>query len=280
MNMAYNNKFVVTVIQNNHIMKELANGSVNIEFGEYKIRLRNKHNRRAICKLYIDGENVSGGGFIISENSHIDIERPVDVARKFKFVTLDSEEAHDYGKNGPNLDKIKGTIIAEFALEKEVFHQPVKDYWYSPGFFNQPQMIGCSINTFNKRSNRHITGSLCMDSLSEMESNNISATGVQYNKKSEYLNLNDGATVEGSYSSQKFRSTIFDHENNWSTIRLFLQGYEPQVKLRSGEVDNKIGSKTESFLKDQELINLEKELLELQKQKTKKEIEKLKLELA
>jgi hypothetical protein len=119
-----------------------------------------------------------------------------------------------------------------------------------------------------------------MDSLSEMESNNISATGVQYNKKSEYLNLNDGATVEGSYSSQKFRSTIFDHENNWSTIRLFLQGYEPQVKLRSGEVDNKIGSKTESFLKDQELINLEKELLELQKQKTKKEIEKLKLELA
>lgn len=193
---------------------------------------------------------------------------------------MDSEESHDYGKNGPNLDKIKGTIIAEFALEKEVFHQPVKDYFYSPGFFNQPKMIGCSINTFYKRSNRHITGSLCMDSLSEMKSNNISATGVQYDKKSENLNLNDGATVEGSYSNQEFRSTTFDHENNWSTIRLFLQGYEPQVKLRSGDSDNKIGLKTENFLKDPELIELEKELLELKKLKAKKEIEKLKLELA
>jgi len=61
--MVYSNKFVMCVLHHGHPLKELANGMVSLPFGaEYALRLRNKNNRRAVVKLFIDGENVSGGG--------------------------------------------------------------------------------------------------------------------------------------------------------------------------------------------------------------------------
>jgi hypothetical protein len=86
---------------------------------EYALRCRNKNNRRAMVKLFIDGENVSGDGFLINANDHVDIKRSIDKDAAFKFVSLDSPDAIDFGKNGPNHDKVKGTIEARFYLEKE-----------------------------------------------------------------------------------------------------------------------------------------------------------------
>lgn len=118
--MVYSNKFVLSVLVNGHIQQELSNGCVPLPFdAEYILRFRNKHNRRAVVKFWIDGENVSGNGYLIEANSHTDIKRHRDVDKSFKFVSLDSEDAIDHGKNGPNEDKIKGTIEARFYLEKE-----------------------------------------------------------------------------------------------------------------------------------------------------------------
>lgn len=106
-------------------LKELANGVVPIPFGaEYSLRFRNKHNRRAVVKFFIDGENVSGNGYVIPANDYVDIKRHSGVDRAFKFVSLDSTEAVEFGKNGPNADKVKGTIEAHFYLERErpVYH--------------------------------------------------------------------------------------------------------------------------------------------------------------
>jgi hypothetical protein len=262
----YNNKFVMTVIVDGQIQKELANGQVNLPLKtEYIIRLRNKHNRRAICKLYIDGENVSGGGFIIPANSCIDVERPVDVAKKFKFVSLDSEEAHDYGKNGDNIDKIKGTIVADFALEKHWTISSHVTYRYPT--------VPCYVNhSIQPRYKRLSEGYLDLDSFSENPAKCFETPPLFGSSA-----LKDGATVEGDYSSQRFSSVYFSPEDNWTKIRLFLQGYEPQIKIANAEINN---LKMENFSKDEELFRLEKELLELQKLKTKREIEKLKAELA
>ena len=83
------------------------------------MRMRNKNSRRAVAKIYIDGENVSGGGYIIPANDVVDIKRWSEVDKAFKFVPLDSGEAVDFGKNGPNDDKIKGVVEVRFFLEKE-----------------------------------------------------------------------------------------------------------------------------------------------------------------
>jgi hypothetical protein len=125
--MTYSNKFVMCVLHRGRPQKELSNGVVKLPFNcEYTLRFRNKNNRRAVVKIYIDGENVSGGGYVIRANDYVDIKRHHDKDRAFKFVSLDSPEAYDHGKNGPNPDKVKGTIEARFTLEKErVYHPPV-----------------------------------------------------------------------------------------------------------------------------------------------------------
>lgn len=127
--MVYSNKFVLCLLVNGRVQKDRKNGTVELPFGtEYALRLRNKHNRRALAKIFIDGENVSGPGYIIGARDFVDIQRHHDKDRAFKFVDLDSEEAYDAGKNGPNEDKEKGLIEVRFHLEKERdwdYHQPV-----------------------------------------------------------------------------------------------------------------------------------------------------------
>lgn len=118
--MVYSNKFVICVLVHGQPQKELSNGTVSLPFGtEYALRLRNKNNRRAVAKIYIDGENVSGGGYVVGAHDYVDIKRHHDIDRAFKFVSLDSPDAVDHGKNGPNPDKVKGTIEVRFYLEKE-----------------------------------------------------------------------------------------------------------------------------------------------------------------
>ena len=117
--MVYSNRFVACVLLNGTPQRELANGVVPIPFNsEYSLRFRNKHNRRACVKFTIDGESVCGGGYIIGANSSIDIHRHFDKDARFKFVSLDSPDAVDAGKNGPNEDGTKGLIEAKFYLEK------------------------------------------------------------------------------------------------------------------------------------------------------------------
>lgn len=137
--MVYSNKFVACVLLNGEPQSELANGTVKLPFGaEYELRFRNKNNRRAVVKIFIDGENVSGGGYIINANDQVDIKRHHDVDRAFKFVSLDSGEAVEHGKNGPNDDKVKGTIEARFYLEKETVRPVVVDHHHHHHHYPKP----------------------------------------------------------------------------------------------------------------------------------------------
>lgn len=266
--MAYKNKFVVCVIVDGNIVKELDNGQVNLPFGtEYTLRLRNKHPRRAICKLSIDGENVSSGGFIIGANSYIDIERPANIAKKFKFVSLDSEEAHDFGKNGPNPNKTKGTIVAEFALELGCDPyggcQPVpmsKWEWDWQKYRYDKLAVDPTKKSYLRATN-HTFDDKMIKYGAGYQANEIKALSFSSTSSCCSLDLQDGATVEGSKSSQSFTHQYFIDDGEWTTVRVFLQGYDKE---------NRAKNRAEFGQEDLELELLEKKVKKLKEEKLKR----------
>ena len=161
----YSNRFVLTVLINGTPLPELDNGTIIVPFNaEYALRLRNKNNRRAVVKFFIDGEEVSGGGYIIPANDVIDIKRHSVKDAAFKFVGLDSPDAFDFGKNGPNHNKTKGVIEARFFLEKEkpvrpqvVEHHHHHNHWNTyPApyirprpYYPEPHIMYCATSADN-----------------------------------------------------------------------------------------------------------------------------------
>jgi hypothetical protein len=250
--MMYSNKFVMCILVNGDIQKEKANGVVALPFNtEYQIRLRNKHNCRSVVQLYIDGENVSGGGYVIAANDHIDLKRHHDVDRAFKFVALDSPEAYDQGKNGPNEDGVKGTIEARFYLEKEwpkvtytrqpyswpttnpwpVYpYQPYQPYWTTTTW-GQSTGVSCWGQSTGGSS---IGGGTCMGQSGTPNPN------VCYGSNAP---LQDGCTVEGSQTWQNFYSTFVDIEATYTSVRIFLQGCDRVISKSNIKYCDNCGTK-------------------------------------
>ncbi len=238
MNNMYSGGFVMAVLVDGKPVSEKANGQVDIPYGEYALRFRNKHkDRRAVVKLTIDGEDVSGGGgYVIPASGFVDIERHFDSPHKFLFVDLDSPEAVDAGKNGANLDKQKGVIAASFYLEKKPdpvtqvihehhYHPPV--VWPEPWYPRPPRpyrpyphpmflgQIGNAVDGANSRSmNCSLGGTPMMAGKPEPQAVFGSCDPV-----------NDGCTVEGSHSNQQFHQQYIQYEDTPTVLRIFLQGY-------------------------------------------------------
>lgn len=226
----YRNKFVVVVIVDGKIQQETASGTCEIPFGsQYTIRLRNRNSKRAVCNLYIDGENVSGGGFIIEANSHVDIERPVHSNRKFLFDSIDSENAYDQGKNAHFENYNHGLIEAKFALERvyQPYYTP-NSYTLNSGLNNPNLLVTGAINSNHLHdaqppiSGTIKYGSDCFSSKSLLRSNNMQITSTSANFA--------GVTLEGDKSNQTFTTTNFVDDGDWTTVRLRLRGVHETVK--------------------------------------------------
>lgn len=81
---------------------------------EYKVRIHNKGKwSRILVKIDIDGTNVSGNGIIIPANTKANIERFMDIPKKFKFVPSDSDGVGD--PDSPD----NGNITIHIHREKE-----------------------------------------------------------------------------------------------------------------------------------------------------------------
>jgi len=247
--MVYSNRFVMCVLIKGVPQEELANGTVKIPFGEYSLRFRNKNSRCAVVQIYIDGENVSSGGYIIGANSYIDIKRHSDVDRAFKFVALDSPEAIEFGKNGDNSKKEKGTIEARFFLEKEryVAPQPLviekHIHHYKPNPWVQPYKPCWMDGTISTPSNEpYATYSNCC-SFSEPElEREIKTCGIELPPTP----VKDGCTVEGFATGQNFYKVDIYIEDTYTSVKIFLQGYEedkPKLNISKTNYCDKCGSK-------------------------------------
>lgn len=295
--MTYSNKFVMCVLIDGVPQKELENGAVHIPFNsEYALRFRNKNSRRAVVKIYIDGENVSGGGYVVPANDFIDIKRHSDKDVSFKFVSLDSAEAVEHGKNGPNPNKVKGTIEARFYLEKErkfvytppteVHHhhhypkpQPWRPHWTG---LNPDWSVTLSTSDgSNPNSYNMLAGSSKSTMRSSVSGSSIHSCGATIsNSAAQDSNyscdsispVKDGCTVEGSHTGQYFSSTYVDMEETYTSLKLFLQGTE--------EVKTEKPVKVRKTNKDMRLDDLEAENEELRKQLAELENEQLKSKLS
>lgn len=231
----YSNKFVVILLVNGQVQQEFANGEVHIPFGsEYSIRFRNKNDRRAVAKLFIDGERMCRGGFIIPAHSYRDIDCSSQTNRKFKFVDLQSTEAQDYGKDQTNADKKMGLIRVEWHLEKvqekktyEVHHH----HHYQHGRQNRGPWMPAPWETTLGAS----APSFQCDAAPAAESMQLNAAPTEGTAGGSSVRrafapaVKDGATVEGGVSNMRFGELNMEYEETATVLQLYLRGYHPRV---------------------------------------------------
>lgn len=275
--MVYSNKFVMCVIVNGQVQEELANGMVKLPFGtEYSLRFRNKNDRRAVVQFFIDGEPVSGNGYIVPANNHIDIKRHLDKDRAFKFVELNSPEAVDAGKNGDNHDKTKGLIEARFYLEKQVVQRPLPIYrsekkiirkWTERRNLRSDSGAVLDFDPLERSSKYGLEGISPASPSAEYSSKELAAYDQKDLRLLSNNVLKDGCTVEGNVTGQSFNYTNIDTEEHFTVLKIYLQGFE----------------NTESVVKVSEIERLEaenarlrKELAEIENARLKEELEKSK----
>jgi hypothetical protein len=230
----YSNNFVVCVMYNGEALHNSPAGVVTLPFGAtYQIRLRNKNNVRAAAQVFIDGEEVSDGLLVVGAYSYVDLDCHVGSRRKFKFVSSESSEAIDAGKDNKS-DDSNGVIRVDWRLEKvppekEVVYVPQPYPVYPPKpwrkypypYYDANSSIGL------RSSNNGICGqSANSPSYGQHECN--------FEPAERPLRLSEGCTVEGDRSNQRFTTVSIDLEDAVTTIQLILKGYaEAKLKTQS-----------------------------------------------
>lgn len=248
--MAFSNGFAVAVKVDGKVVQERQDGVVPVPFGsDYVIRLINKNSRRALAKVYIDGQNVSGaGGLVLYPHGDyqgrdvVDLERPTDKAVTFRFASTESRAAAEHGKAGPDVDGDKGLIRVEWTLEKEILpygtgcygalSSPLKRMRNSPPVSNYEPTITSSLSSGPScTSGYSSTMDFCDYERDQKTSGGIvtpdDSTARTLSKSGTVRDLESGVTVEGRYSSQGFQSVAFnvDYAATPTVVMLKLKGY-------------------------------------------------------
>lgn len=226
----YNDGFVVAIKVGDRFVEERGDSKFVVPFdSEYTVRLKNRNSRKAVARIYIDGEEVNKlGSFILDANATLDLERFVDkldAGNKFRFVPLSNSGVKDKN-NGEN-----GIIEARFQLVKPVekpiiyddhhhhhhhhYNYPYYNTW--PGWPRWDNPIYCN-NTGGKGMSSGCDMTFSMNCSADMGA----SEPLMCNCTSADLK---GATVEGSKSSQKFSySYVGELESKETVIRVQLVG--------------------------------------------------------
>lgn len=127
--MTYLSNFVAVIKYNGKILRE-RNDFVTLPFGsEYSILLKNLEARKAVVKLFVDGEDVlDGNSIIIHPNNSMELKgfmKGTRVTNKFKFIQK-TEEIVDH--RGDKIDD--GIIRVEFKFEKKKVTKIVEERRY------------------------------------------------------------------------------------------------------------------------------------------------------
>lgn len=202
--MMYNNKLVASVKVGGKIMREDGE-TVYIPFGsEYSLLLKNLNTRKALVKVEIDGEEVTGG-LLISPNQTVDFERYIldgnlDTGPKFKFIEKTEGISQHRG------DRVEdGLVRVTYKFEKQ--WEPV---YYTSNWY--PPVYGSGVtNTFYNSTS--VGSSLCSNPFDISKKTCDSAV------------CDTGITTKGSDSNQKFQyGSIGTLETTEYAIVLQLKG--------------------------------------------------------
>lgn len=238
--MVYKKNFVVAVKSEGKVLRE-DNEKVYLPVGtEYSVLLKNMQNRKALVKVFIDGEDVlNGSGLIIDAHSEMELERflgnDMDSGRRFKYI----EKSKKISKNrGDKLED--GILCVEVQYEKEFNYIP----WYPPyqplttwpNPYEKPIVTWEYNNTDSTTDNNFKYG--YYSSKLNVESDNIIPQGFNLSDAVKSINVNnqqsvecDGITVKGSESKQQFAyGNIGVLEDKKYVICLQLKGIKPSGK--------------------------------------------------
>jgi hypothetical protein len=250
--MVYSGGFVGCILVNGQVQEERADGIVIVPEGtQYAIRLRNKNDRRAVGQIFIDGENVSGGGYVINANNYVDILRFSDKDEAFRVVGLNSPEAVDAGKNGPN-DGTKGVIELRFRLETKREPVPQHVNSYRERMRNSPR--GLYKGGTKRGGSDELLGGASYSTKQETsldfdgERETLTSGGIRLPDETKTCSLfgsnkaissrsmtrpefSDCVTVGGSSTGQRFSYTTLDLETSVTVLRIVLKAGEPKPKV-------------------------------------------------
>ena len=206
---------------------------------------------------------------------YIDVKRHNDRDAAFKLVTLNSPEAVDAGKNGPNTDKSKGVIEATFTLEKERkkpveeihhhyhhHHDLVPRNPYNPW---NPKPYWCKDTDKSTTISKGILRSRNIVSSDSTGSASLCSMGFSSESSP---TVQDGCTVEGYSTGQRFTSTYIDVEETGTVLRIFLRGITSIPLQRTAPCEVQKFSDRDSL--DEEAAQLRQENAALQEQIQKK----------
>ena len=226
--MVYQNKFVVAIKVNGHILRE-SGDRVTLPFGsEYSVFIKNLNAVRAKFKLSIDGTDATSGTWIVvGANSSVEMERFIHdhnwaSGNRFKFIERTAEiEQH----RGVQVDD--GLVRVEYQTEVVRQIVPVPEYvpydvpvpyypyphpWYPPRyprprFFGSLQATGRSLRPSGMTANysAHVTNSADSPTLDS-------------------CSVDVGITVPGSISQQQFVAVSDFKTGASEVIVLHLRG--------------------------------------------------------
>lgn len=234
--MMYSNKLAVAIKANNKVLREFGE-KVYVPFGtEYKILIKNLNTVKAIVNVTIDGTKATECALIIDAGKEVDFERflkkDLNKGNKFKFIERTSAiEKH----KGVGLED--GLVNIEFQFEQIVqpnpsfvlcdFSRPFqRNYPFPISGGLQPNMVISTNNTSTTSVVLGDTRSLMdydMERTTIRNDSAISTNSVNLNSSARTKSLNfksaipqneNGITVPGSISEQKFiPATIGQLEN-------------------------------------------------------------------
>ncbi len=223
----FKNSFVVSIKSGEKYFRE-SGDRVEIPFEqEYSIFLKNLNSRKAVVKVSIDGKSVlDGQSLVIQPNSVLELEGFMDgnfAKNKFKFIKMTRQIENFRGKNPED-----GLLVVEYDFEKEkpltreIVYIPYRYPEYSNPYYypywTYPQWTYTAGSTWNDNTftiHGGGKGSSCGTTSSNLGENALYTT---CNYSSFVPSKNEGITVEGHPTNQRFYSTFVKEMENCPTV--------------------------------------------------------------
>jgi len=263
--MAYSHKVAVAIIgEDGKVYNDDPKGAVKIPFGEYKIRVINKNDKRIGFDVFLGGEKVTKAGkIILNAHDKIDLERWLDFESsgdKLKFVQKDSQEAKNAGKTG----EFEGELEIRVHLEKESpkieehhYHHHDYYHYYDPWWKNpywQPIWYGCGGNSSGLSVSSGKGSAMGTTNIDSLANSNITYTnGISNVNADSQMNvglnycssptLSEGATIRGDHSGQSFHSAFVNLNEEYISIKMYLMGFVKEKQVEFDFVQEKSGIK-------------------------------------
>ena len=215
--MVFANNFVVVIKCNGKVLREDKDGYVILPFGsEYSVFMKNLESRKAVVQIDIDGKSVVGNRrLIIQPNSELEligVKEDSKVTNRFKFIKK-TQEISDY--RGDRIDD--GLVRVEVTYEQKPLEYagawwtstigsiPTTDEFfteYTYPYVQKPQWL--YTNYYQTAPQQSIVG--------------MSSTSLPVETEKVTSNIDNGITVKGSKTQQKFVTGYTQPLETGSTI--------------------------------------------------------------